>query len=101
MGLFSFLFSGSITTALERGAKIVDIRTAVEYDGGHVPGAHNIPVDRLQINLPRIKSMRNVIICGSGDERNSQAVGFLKNNGVESVLDGGSWERLYRIWKKV
>ena len=101
MGLFSFLLSGGLKTALEHGAEIIDIRSAAEFDSGHVPGAHNIPVDRLQINLPRIKAMKNVVITGSGDVRNSQAVDYLKRNQVESVLDGGSWERVYRVWKKI
>src|SRR4051812_24900380 len=101
MGLFSFLFSGGVKAALEQGAEIIDIRSAAEFDNGHVPGAHNIPVDRLQINLPRIQAMKNVVITGSGDVRNNQAVDYLKRNRMEGVLDGGSWERVYRIWKKL
>ena len=101
MALFSFLLAGKLKTALEQGAEVIDIRVAAEYDAGHVPGSHNIPVDRLQISLPRIKGMGKVVICGAGDQRNAQAVSYLKRNGMDSVLDGGSWQRVYRVWKTV
>ncbi|RYY57638.1 MAG: rhodanese-like domain-containing protein [Chitinophagaceae bacterium] len=100
MGLFSSLFGGGLKAALEEGSAIIDIRSAAEYDSGHVPGAHNIPVDRIAISIPRIKGFGKVIICGAGDSRNSQATDLLRRNGITSFIDGGSWDRVYRSWKK-
>ena len=44
MGILSvFGFgSGKIKSALRKGALIIDVRTGIEYDRGHVPDAFNI-----------------------------------------------------------
>ena len=52
MSFLSFLGLGTdkIKEALLKGAVIIDVRTANEFDMGKIPGSVNIPVDRIHIN---------------------------------------------------
>ena len=100
MGLFSFLGFGNqkLKTALRNGAVIIDVRTAQEFDMGRFPGAINIPVDRIQSSIPRIRGMNKpVICCCSTGARSSQAVALLKKNGLKDVYDGGKWTALLAL----
>ena len=56
MSLFSILGlgNGKVKEALRRGAIVIDIRTAAEFDRGKVRDSINIPVDRININLAQI-----------------------------------------------
>ena len=40
---------------LREGAVIIDVRTANEYQGGHIRGSRNIPLDAISSKLPEIK----------------------------------------------
>lgn len=100
MGLFSFLGFGNqnLKSALRNGAVVIDVRTAQEFDTGRYPGALNIPVDRIQANIPRIRGLNKpVICCCSTGARSSQAVALLKKNGIKDVLNGGKWTALLSL----
>jgi phage shock protein E len=102
MGLFSFLggSSGKIKNALRKGAIIIDVRTATEYDSGHIPDAFHIPVDRIKANAERLKDSKlPVVVCCSSGERSSTATRILKDKGVIEVYNGGNWENLLRLIK--
>ena len=48
---------------------VLDVRSPEEYKEGHLPGAINIPFDRLDSRLNEIDSYKNkdvVLYCGSG-----------------------------------
>ncbi len=104
MGIFSFLGFGtsSLRNALKKGAVVIDVRTANEFDRGKVPGSINIPVDRITVNIPRIKGMERpvVLVCSSG-HRSRNALRILKTNGLKEVYNGGSWENVVRILHKL
>lgn len=73
---------------------VVDVRTPGEYAGGHVPGAHNIPLDRLDeaASALRAAAARGplLIVCASG-ARSAKGCEQLAALGVEAVsLDGGT-----------
>jgi phage shock protein E len=92
------LGSGKIKTALRKGAIIIDVRTAVEYDRGHIPDAFNIPVDRINVSIQRIKAAKMpVIVCCNSGARSSTALQLLKIQGVKEVYNGGSWENVLKI----
>lgn len=82
---------------LSQGAIIVDVRSAGEFAGGHIPGSVNIPVDRLSTQLKQLKDKNQTIItcCASG-MRSGAAKGMLKANGYAHVLNGGNWYSLYK-----
>ena len=104
MGLFSLLGlgNGSIKKAIRKGAIIIDVRTAAEYDRGHIPDAFHIPVDRIAISIPRIKAAKiPVIVCCNSGDRSSEALQLLKAKGVKEVYNGGNWEKLLRLIRNI
>lgn len=60
---------------------VLDVRTAEEYVSGHVPGAVNIPYDKLAARLAEVPKDRDVVLyCRSG--RRAQIAGeVLADNG--------------------
>ncbi len=102
MGFFSFLGFGnmSVKNALRKGAVVIDVRTANEFDQGKVAGSINIPVDRLSVNIGRVRAINRpvVLVCSSG-KRSGNALKILKENGIENVHNGGSWENVVRLLK--
>jgi rhodanese-related sulfurtransferase len=102
MGLLSFFGSGKLKNALRKGAIIIDVRTGIEYDRGHVPDAFNIPVDRIKTSADRLKeAKRPVIVCCNSGERSSTAVQQLKAKGLKEVYNGGSWENVLKIMQSL
>lgn len=75
--------------------QLVDVRTAGEYAGGHIPSAVNIPVSAIEQQPPDVPKGRLVIVyCRSG-ARSSSAAGILKSLGYTRVVDFGGiyrWE---------
>jgi rhodanese-related sulfurtransferase len=100
-----FLFSfgkNKIKKALQNGAVIIDVRTPHEFDQGKVPGSINIPVDRIQASIERIKTMKKpVVVCCASGMRSSVAKNMLKSAGIEEVYNGGSWETVLKIKNKL
>jgi len=100
MSFLSFLGFGSnkIKEALRKGAVIIDVRTANEFDMGKIPGSVNIPVDRIAINSQRIQGMNKpVIFCCNSGHRSSQAMAIMKEKGLKEAYTAGNWERLLRM----
>ncbi|MEK7224728.1 MAG: rhodanese-like domain-containing protein [Bacteroidota bacterium] len=104
MGFLSFLGLGGskIKDALRKGAIVIDVRTAQEFDRGKVPESINIPVDRIVANAERIKGMnRPVVFCCASGGRSSNAVSIMKQKGLKEVYNGGSWEHVLKILKSI
>lgn len=80
---------------IENGAVIVDVRTRGEYQGGHVPGSINIPLDQVTTISKKVKNKDQAIItcCASG-MRSATAKGVLRSQGYTNVHNGGSWHSL-------
>lgn len=70
---------------------IVDVRSYIEYSGGHIAGSKNIPLDQLSPRLYEIETFETplLVVC-SGGNRSAMATKFLKGQGYECI-DGGSW----------
>ncbi|MBK7434850.1 MAG: rhodanese-like domain-containing protein [Chitinophagaceae bacterium] len=80
---------------VKNGALILDVRSKGEYDGGHIKGAINIPIDQLRNNLNKLKDRNQPIItcCASG-MRSSTAKSLLTGSGYKEVYNGGGWMSL-------
>ena len=94
--MFSFLKKlfgpGTDYKALvQAGAIIIDVRSPQEYDGGHIKGSKNIPVNNVQREISNINKWNKPVItvCQSG-ARSGMAKSVLKAAGIE-VYNGGSW----------
>ena len=91
MGIFS-MFGGGFDKKLEEAratqhARIIDVRTSGEYRSGHVPGAENMPLDR----IAGFKAAANTplfVYCQSGG-RSAQAARILEQNGFTDVTNLG------------
>ena len=71
------------------GAVVIDVRTEEEYNGGHVKGAINIPLDVID-TIDYEKDVTIIVYCASG-VRSLEAVNKLSNMGYTNLynLDGG------------
>lgn len=93
MGLFSMLtgadkFNKAVQIAKEDPDTIlIDVRTPAEYKGGHVPGAINIPVEKIDtIDVDETKKL--LVYCMSG-ARSERARMWLYRNGYNAENIGG------------
>ena len=78
-------------------ASVVDVRDPGEYGTGHIIGAKNVPLTRLEAGeLPKRKDKPLIVYCDTG-ERAGKAVAALKKQGFERVvnLSGGlrAWQQ--------
>ena len=73
------------------GARLLDVRTSGEFGAGHIEGAWNIPVDRLESHLAELepKDRQIVVYCHSG-ARSAGAVQMLRRAGFSKVFDLGA-----------
>lgn len=83
-----------LETAIPQGAYVMDVREAWEFESGHAPRAHHIPLNSIPDRLNEIPKHQKIwIICQSGG-RSMTAANYLEANGfdVVSVAGGtGSW----------
>ncbi|WP_435189890.1 rhodanese-like domain-containing protein [Streptomyces sp. bgisy126] len=73
---------------------VIDVRTPGEFAGGHLPGALNIPLDRLESALPEVRAAAErgevLVVCASG-ARSENACRTLAEHGVAAAtLAGGT-----------
>ena len=80
-------------------ALVLDVRDAGEYGGGHILGAKNLPLERLQSGVGDVAKKKDVtliVYCDSGD-RAGRAASALRKQGYAKVftLTGG-----FGAWKQ-
>ncbi|MET8507388.1 rhodanese-like domain-containing protein [Streptomyces sp. NPDC004787] len=73
---------------------VIDVRTPAEYAGGHLPGALNVPLDRLDRAVPALKEAAArrelLVVCQSGN-RSRTACARLAAHGIPALdLAGGT-----------
>ncbi len=78
---------------LDEGATIIDVRSATEYEGGHLRSSKNIPLDSLPKHIGQLDKTKPVITCCASGMRSGSAKRMLKANGF-TVMNGGSWMSL-------
>jgi rhodanese-related sulfurtransferase len=84
----------SVKEFIDKGAVIVDVRTSGEFQGGHIKGSKNIPLNTIGNQIESIKKMNKpVIACCASGMRSAQATSILKSNGIDAI-NGGGWSSL-------
>ena len=72
--------------------RVLDVRTGGEFDGLHIPGSYNVPLDTLGEHAHDLADVEHpvVLVCKSG-ARASQAHAKLTTAGKQRLhlLDGG------------
>jgi rhodanese-related sulfurtransferase len=81
---------------LQRGrdrVRMIDVRTASEFENAHIAGAYNVPLDQLAEHAPDLRDASGgavILVCQSG-QRAQKAEGLLRDAGMPNVhvLEGG------------
>ncbi len=99
LGFIKKLFGPGVDLSekMSEGAIILDVRSPVEYAGGHVKGSKNIPLDKISGKIETIKKWNKpVITCCASGMRSGSAASILKNNGVEAY-NAGPWQKADKL----
>jgi len=67
--------------------QLLDVRNADEWDGGHVSGAHNIPVGPLVRGADGLDRNRPVAVMCAAGYRSSLGASALKQRGYDNVIN--------------
>ena len=76
---------------LSPDALLIDVRSPGEFNSGHIAGAVNLPLDRVESDISGIapdKSTPLLLYCRSG-ARSGRACEILSSVGYRSVRNGG------------
>ncbi len=94
-GFLSAGTADSVVEAIDAGAAVIDVRTAGEFEKGHLEAASNIDLRALAANLGSVPTDTNVIVhCGSG-HRAAMATAALHVLGFDNEKGyGGSYDSL-------
>ena len=95
MGIFDFFKQPDINQGVQEyknaaGAVLLDVRTPQEYQEGHIPGSHNMPLQQLD-KVEEVTENKDTVLyvyCRSG-ARSRQAVSLLKHMGYTNVHNIG------------
>jgi rhodanese-related sulfurtransferase len=75
-----------VQKAAADGVRIVDVRSVGEFEGGHVPGAQNVPLDQFQsVSSQWDKNAPVLVYCQTG-ARSAEAVSMLEQAGFTKIL---------------
>lgn len=86
-----------LATPEDRRPRLLDVRTAEEYAGGHIPGAVNIPVDELRPRLGELPRDRQIAAYCQVGQRGYLATRILTQAGFHAANLGGGY-RTYRLF---
>lgn len=76
---------------MKNNKTIIDVRTPMEFMGGHVAGSINIPLNEIPQRVEEIKKMESpIVLCCASGGRSGQATSFLRSMGIDCT-NGGSW----------
>jgi|SRR5210317_1486888 phage shock protein E len=102
MGLLNMLFGGGKKSArikelVTSGAMIVDVRTPAEFKGGHAKGAVNIPVQKINNELAKLKKQEQpIILCCRSGARAAGVQAQLQKEGI-SCINAGPWQKVSQV----
>ena len=103
--LANLLFGGGadkdvdIPALIKSDARVIDVRSAGEFSGGHIEGAINIPYDTIadaikQHETDHAKAI--IVYCHSG-ARSAAAKKTLNSAGYSNVINAGSLHRMRKL----
>ena len=76
-------------------AYLLDVRELDEWDAGHAPGAHFVPMMEIPARMAEVPTEADVVVVCRSGSRSGQVVWYLMGKGWDNVrnLDGGmqSW----------
>jgi hydroxyacylglutathione hydrolase len=69
------------------GLQLLDVRRPAEYATGHVPGAVNLPLDRLETEAARLDPSRPTAVICAGGYRSSAGTSVLQRRGFRELYN--------------
>ena len=79
--------ANELTSFVENGSLVVDVREPDEYESGHIPGAILVPLSTVLSNTSEFQSDETVyVVCRSGG-RSMQACEMLHEVGISNVVN--------------
>jgi len=88
-GLFKSKKKEIIKKYLEQDAQLLDVRTASEFNGDHIDGSINIPVQAVSRNMDQLDKNKPVIVYCAMGGRSNVAASKLKAQGFKVANAGG------------
>ena len=85
--------------AILSGAYLIDVRTPAEFASGSVRGAVNIPLDKIQGSVDKLKIKKQIVVFCKSGTRSMLATKMFKLKGVDQVINGGSWHHVNALLK--
>lgn len=84
--------SGDISNAearslIERGARIVDVRTPEEFAAGHIPGAENVPMEQVAVQAGSWDKTEPVVLYCATGERSAYVFQQLAQAGFQHLYN--------------
>jgi rhodanese-related sulfurtransferase len=71
-------------------AELIDVRTGVEHEAGHVPGGRHLPLDALSAEAATLAGDRALIFyCRSGERSEAAAEAFAASGRDAYSMKGG------------
>jgi phage shock protein E len=84
-------------TKIANGAIVLDVRTAAEYNTGHIEGAVNISLGTIRERYKELDPLKTYITTCSHGLRSVKAEALLKDRGFKQVYNGGAWTDLRKV----
>ncbi len=98
-GTLKAMFGGgseAVAEALKNGAVIIDVRSPAEFQGGHVAGSKNIPLNEIGSRLGSFEAGVPIVFCCASGARSGTAASQAKSNGFDAH-NGGPWTNVNRM----
>lgn len=83
-------------TKIDGGSQLVDLRTEVEFEAGHIPGARHIPVADVQRESASLSKDEPVVLyCRTGNRSGPVADAFAASGWDAHSIQGGvvAWDQ--------
>lgn len=80
---------------IESGAQLIDVRTEVEFEAGHIPGARHVPVADIQRTAADFDQSAPVVLyCRTGNRSAPVADAFAASGYNAHSIEGGlvAWD---------
>jgi rhodanese-related sulfurtransferase len=87
--------AGEAKQIIDSGAQVIDVRTKVEYEAGHIPSSRHIPIADIQGESATLDREAPVILyCRSGNRSGPAAEAFAASGWDAHSIDGGllAWD---------
>ncbi|MGB4440736.1 MAG: rhodanese-like domain-containing protein [Coriobacteriia bacterium] len=74
---------------MDDGVRLVDVRTAAEFEAGHLPGAELVPLNTFEAAAAGWDPSEPIVLYCATGSRSSQAAAVLRGLGFKTVYDLG------------